>query len=192
MKKWQVHEKETYIDTPFVKVSRESCVLPNGATINDYIVNQYPDWVNAVVINKDYEMVLVHQYRHGAREFFSEIPAGKREQGETDIEGVIREVREETGYTSPYPPVLLGEYFVNPAVQTNRVKTYLMLEAEQTMQQKLDKTEDIHIEHVPFHEFFRKCQRGQLQTQLLSMNGYLLARSYLDDIGYFENGEIEI
>jgi ADP-ribose pyrophosphatase len=44
------------------------------------------------------EVVLVRQYRHPARSYLWEIPAGTAEPGEASIEGAKRELREETGY----------------------------------------------------------------------------------------------
>lgn len=43
-------------------------------------------------------VVLVHQYKHGARTVVTELPTGIVERGETAKAGAIRELREETGY----------------------------------------------------------------------------------------------
>ncbi|MCA0970229.1 NUDIX hydrolase [Halobacillus litoralis] len=181
MKKWKTLRSNKLIDTEFVTVKREHCKLPSGLEIDDYVVTEYPDWVNAVVMTKDQELVLVKQYRHGARDSFLEIPAGKVEGNESDEEGVIREVREETGYQSAHKPICLGDYYVNPAVQSNKVKTFLILEAEMVHNQDLDVTEDIHIEHINFQDFGQLVRKGTIQTQLLSMSGYLLASAYLSN-----------
>jgi ADP-ribose pyrophosphatase len=44
------------------------------------------------------EIVLVRQYRHPARSLLWEVPAGRSEPGESEIDGARRELREETGY----------------------------------------------------------------------------------------------
>lgn len=46
------------------------------------------------------EVVLVRQYRHPARSWLWEIPAGAAEPGEAPIDGAKRELREETGYVA--------------------------------------------------------------------------------------------
>ncbi|PIB43080.1 ADP-ribose pyrophosphatase, partial [Pseudomonas sp. 2822-15] len=98
-----------------------------------------------IVITKENKLVLVEQYRYAAEDFFLEVPAGKKEDDETYEEGVIRELKEETGYTSLKKPILLGTYMVNPAVQTNKVSTYLIVDAFKSYEQDLDDTEDINV-----------------------------------------------
>lgn len=46
------------------------------------------------------EVVLVRQYRHPARAYLWEIPAGTAEPNESAIDGARRELREETGYSA--------------------------------------------------------------------------------------------
>jgi ADP-ribose diphosphatase len=46
------------------------------------------------------ELILVRQYRHPAATSLWEIPAGTCEPGETLLDGALRELREETGYTA--------------------------------------------------------------------------------------------
>src|SRR5579863_8839498 len=45
-------------------------------------------------------LVLVRQYRHPAGSLLWEVPAGTAEPGESEVEGALRELREETGYTA--------------------------------------------------------------------------------------------
>lgn len=70
---------------------------------------------------------------------------------------------------------------VNPALQTNKVKTFLMLDAEQMHHQDLDETEDIHIELIDFDKFGDMIRKQLVQTQLFTVHGYYLAKSYLTD-----------
>ncbi|HYL26469.1 MAG TPA: NUDIX hydrolase [Candidatus Nitrosotalea sp.] len=45
-------------------------------------------------------LVLVQQYRHPAGSLLWEVPAGTAEPGESEADGALRELREETGYTA--------------------------------------------------------------------------------------------
>ncbi len=46
------------------------------------------------------ELVLVRQYRHPAGSMLWEVPAGSAERDEDPIDGALRELREETGYSA--------------------------------------------------------------------------------------------
>lgn len=84
---------------------KDKCELPNGFLIDEYYVQEHADWVNAVVLTKDREIVLVKQYRHAGEDFFLEIPAGKPEGNESNEEGIVREIREETGFITERQPI---------------------------------------------------------------------------------------
>ncbi|WP_033540958.1 NUDIX hydrolase [Planococcus sp. CAU13] len=181
MKAWQTTNSEYLYKTPFGNLRKDTCRLPNGMTINDYYVSEFSDWVNAVVITEDGELVLVEQYRHGGQNFYLEIPAGKIEAGETDEEGILREVREETGYTSLEKPVLIGEFMVNPAAQNNKIKTFLVMGAYKAGDQQLDETEDIRVKLIDFKEFGRLIREREIQTQLFTASAYYMAKAVLRD-----------
>lgn len=181
MKRWETLDSEYLYRSPFGNLRKDKCKLPNGLVIDEYYVNEYADWVNAVVITQDKKMVLVEQYRHAGGDFFVEIPAGKLEDNETYEEGILREVREETGFTSKLKPIKLGEFMVNPATQNNKVITYLLLEAYQEYEQNLDETEDINVLLIDFDEMGTFLRNNQIRTQLFTANAYFMAKDYLSE-----------
>ncbi|QTD42572.1 NUDIX hydrolase [Sporosarcina sp. Te-1] len=176
--KWNVMHSEYLFKTPFGNLRNDSCQMADGTIINDYYVNEYADWVNAIVLTQENEIVLVEQYRHPGNGLFLEIPAGKMEDGETWEQAIIREVREETGYVSEKPPIQLGEFMVNPATQTNKVITFLIRDAQKKYEQELDDTERILVKRYPFDEMERMISSKQI-TQLFSVSAYYLAKNHL-------------
>jgi ADP-ribose pyrophosphatase len=164
MDKWKTVKSEYLHKSPFGNIRKDTCELQNGVVIDDYYVNEYSDWVNAVVITRENQIVLVEQYRHAGEDFFIEVPAGKREENETDEEGLIREVKEETGYTTLRKPILLGEFMVNPATQNNKVKTFLILEAFKAYEQDLDDTEEIRVKLFEFDSFGNQIRTNKNKT----------------------------
>jgi ADP-ribose pyrophosphatase len=179
MKKWNRLDSEYLYKTPFGNLRKDKCQLPNGIIIDEYYVNEYSDWVNAVVVTKEMEIVLVEQYRYAGGDIYLEIPAGKKEGNETDEEGLVREVREETGYTSEHSPIFLGEFMVNPATQTNKVKTFLILDAFEAYEQDLDNTEEINVRLIDFERMGQLIRTNQINTQLFTASAYFLAKDYI-------------
>lgn len=179
MKKWRTLESEYFYKTPFGNLRRDKCALPNGIVIDNYYVNEYSDWVNAVVITKDNKIVLVEQYRYAGDDYFLEVPAGKIEENETFEEGILREVREETGYSSNTKPIKLGEFMVNPATQNNKVITFLIVEAFKELNQDLDDTEEIDVHLYDFDEMGEALKTNRIRTQLFTAFAYFRAKDYL-------------
>jgi len=181
MDKWKSLKSEYVYKTPFGNLRKDQCELPNGMVIDEYYVNEYSDWVNAIVLTKENQVVLVEQYRYVGDDFFLEVPAGKIEEDETHEEGILREIREETGYTSLSKPVLLGEFMVNPAIQNNKVSTYLILDAYKEYEQDLDDTEEINITLVDFESMGHLLKSGDIKTQLFTANAYYMAKLFLTE-----------
>ncbi|MEZ0480381.1 NUDIX hydrolase [Planococcus sp. SSTMD024] len=180
MKAWETLSTEYLYKNPFGNSRKEQCRLPNGIIIDNFYVNEYSDWVNAIVLTERKQLVLVEQYRHGTRGFYLEIPAGKLEENESREDGILREIREETGFTSNEKPILLGEYMVNPAVQNNKISTYLITDAFKMSDQQLDDTEGIDVKLIDFEEFDDLILNRAIETQLFTASAYYMAKSFLN------------
>ena len=178
MKSWKTLNSSHVYKSSFGNLRKDTCVLPNGEVIEDYYVNEYSDWVNAIVLTQDKKIVLVEQYRYAAQDFFLEIPAGKPEGNESYEEAVLREVQEETGYITAKKPILLGEFYVNPATQTNKVITFLLLDAYKAFEQELDPTEFIDVHLVNLNDMEEMIAKGKI-NQLFTVSAYYISKSFI-------------
>lgn len=130
------------------------------------------DWVNVVALTENDELVLVRQWRFGARAFTLELPAGLVEHGEPALHAGLRELLEETGYA----PVagaearVIGECLPNPAFMANKCSTVLAPRVARVKEQELDPMEEIEIVLVPAREVDALLKRGEL-TNALGMAG---------------------
>ncbi len=155
LKPWKVLESK-HIHPKF---RVDKCELPNGNFLNAFVF-EFTSWANILAVTKNNEAVLIRQYRHGVRDVMWEIPGGVVEDGEDPIEGVKRELLEETGYTSSRI-VPLGKLYPNPALQTNTMYCYLALDAEKVSEQHLDGMEEIEVYLVPLDELIPMIRRGE-------------------------------
>lgn len=183
MKKWDVIETIYIYKNPFGNLRVDKCLLPNGNMIEKYYVNEYPDWVNIVAITSDKKMLFVKQYRHGCKEFFLEIPAGGIKENEDTHIAILRELREETGYISDQEPVLLGDFYTNPALANNKVKTYILLDIYKKFDQHTDDTEEIEYMLFSFDKINEMIKLGQI-NQMFTVTAYCLAKNYLEKKGW--------
>jgi len=175
LKPWKVLESK-HIHPKF---RVDKCELPNGNFLNA-IVFEFTAWANVLAITKDNQAVLIRQYRHGVQDVMWEIPGGVVEEGEDPIEGVRRELLEETGYTSS-KIIPLGKFHPNPAIQTNTMYCFLALDAEKVTEQHLDGMEEIEVHLVPLDALISIIQRGEF-LHALQVAALFHAFAYMDRI----------
>lgn len=105
-------------------------------------------------------LVLVRQYRHPAGRFLWEIPAGTAEKEENPVDGALRELREETGYTAKRVNLLTAAY-PTPGYSTELVRIYLARELE-AGPQALEEDERIDVRAVALEEAHAMQASGEI------------------------------
>jgi 8-oxo-dGTP pyrophosphatase MutT (NUDIX family) len=143
-----------------------SDVVRSQSTSKQFTVDRLvaPDWVNVVCTTESNELVLVRQWRFGARAFTLELPAGLVERDEDPLTAGLRELKEETGYAGPSR--IIGVVWPNPAFMNNRCTTILVEGAKKIAGQNLDPMEEIEIVTVPLASVDEMVKRGDLQNAL--------------------------
>lgn len=175
LKPWKVLESK-YLQLRF---RIDKCELPNGKLL-DATVLEFRTWANIVAVTKDQEVVLVRQYRHGAKKDFLEFPGGIVEDGEDPLLGIQRELLEETGYKTSHI-VEVGVLYPNPAMQTNQMFCYLAFDAEKAASQDLDDGEDIEVELVPVDDLIALAKCGEF-SHALDLAVFFQALAYMNRI----------
>ena len=155
----------------------DKCELPNGKFLDAHIF-EFRSWANVIALTEKNEVVLIKQYRHGVKEVMWEIPGGVVDDGEDPMEGVKRELLEETGYTAK-EFIQLGCLYPNPAIQTNSMYYFLALGAEKVNEQELDDGEDIEVHLVSLDELIEMTKRGEF-PHALQVAALFLATNYLN------------
>ncbi|MDR3048329.1 MAG: NUDIX hydrolase [Elusimicrobiota bacterium] len=77
----------------------DEVLLPNGHQSKREYLN-HPGASSIIPFIDENKIILVKQYRYPVGKITLEIPAGKTDKGETPLECITRELKEETGYTS--------------------------------------------------------------------------------------------
>ena len=124
------------------------------------------DWVNVIALTPDDRVVLVRQFRVGAEKVCIEIPGGLVDPGEDAAAAAARELLEETGYVARSWR-RLGEVRPNPAIQANRLTTFLALDAEPVAQATPDAGEVLGVETVPLADVEAMVRDGRIDHALV-------------------------
>ena len=162
MERWEREQTETLLDTPWVKVRRDSVRLPNGVTIDDFYAITIRDASAVVALDEKGNVILKREYRYCYDRELLEIPAGTFNDGESDPLLVAqRELLEETGYVSDQ-----WEYF-GPTVEssakmTNFMHLFLARNCRKVAPQQLDETEELTVELVPLERAVDMVMRGEI------------------------------
>jgi len=146
---WEVLSSRTALRDRWIDVTADAVRTCRGHVLDPFYSLSYPDWVHVVAVTPEDGLVLVRQYRHGARGFVLELPAGCIDPGDADpAAAAVRELREETGYAASEVRYL-GALSPNPATHRNRAHTVLALGAVPAHPTAHEDGEDIAVEVLP-------------------------------------------
>jgi ADP-ribose pyrophosphatase len=109
---------------------------------------------------RDPMIVMERQYRHAAKEYLLEVPAGKMEEGEDALAGAKRELLEETGFRARRWRKMV-RYFASPGFLGEWMQVFiaegLTLGAAQH-----EYDEQLEIEMIPLSKLLRMIEEGKV------------------------------
>lgn len=174
--------KETVLSTENIfsgvvfDVSRSSVELEDGTLTTREAVT-HNGGVSIVAIDDCGKVFMVRQYRFGVDAVTLEIPAGKLEKGEDPYSAAMRELCEETGYTTP-ELVSLGECYPTPAYCSEKI--YLYLAKDLTYKgQKLDQGEFLNVERYDLDTLCKMVLNNEIRDSKTAI-GLLKAKVLLE------------
>ena len=98
-KNWKlISRDEVYDGSPYIKIYKDTVMLPNDKIINDYHRIEVNNAVMLLIENDKKELLVYNEYRHGIADVSYTFPAGGIESGESIDAASKREVMEELGY----------------------------------------------------------------------------------------------
>lgn len=180
---WRYHGTRTLVRDRWIHLRADAWETAGGRVLDPWYMLEWRDWVHVVALTPDDHLVLVRQFRPGARAAVLELPGGIMEPGETDpVATGAREFREETGYDAARFSAVTA-LSPEPAHAANRVHFVLAEGAVAAGAQSLDPGEEIAVELHAVDAVLAGLAEGVLGNAS-HVGGLLLALRRLGRIGF--------
>ena len=172
---------KTVFDGRLLRVTRETVRLPDGK-LADWEMIHHNGAVCVVPVDGDGNVLLVRQFRFPTGSVLLEIPAGKLESREENLDDAVRrELREETGAVAERI-VSLGDFYTTPAYSEERITMYYA-DGLSFGERALDEDEFLSVVKMPLDEAVglvldgkvadAKTQAGLLRVYCMKQQGLL-------------------
>jgi ADP-ribose pyrophosphatase len=163
-RKWEILSSEYVVESPWYRLRRDACRLPDGTVIDTYYVREHAGFAVVFAMTPQRDVIFTRQYKHGYGDFVLELPAGAIEPGEDPRACAQRELEEETGFVAPAFNQV-AEYIADPTSSNGRLFLYLALQAVPEGIRALDSSEDIDTVLVPIERVIDEVRAGRVCVQ---------------------------
>ena len=123
---------------------------------------------------RDPLVVMERQYRHAAKEYLLEVPAGKMEEGEDALAGAKRELLEETGFKAKRWRKMV-RYFASPGFLGEWMQVFIA-EGLTLGDAQPEYDEQIEIEMIPLSKLLSMIDEGKIHDGKTLISVMLYAR----------------
>ena len=172
-------QSEVKFEGRIITLQVDEVELPNGKTSNREIV-KHPGAVAVIAVTKDKKIVLVEQFRKALERSIIEIPAGKIEIGEAPEKTALRELEEETGYTSENLQYIQS-FATSPGFADEIIHLYFAENIEKLEQPVgLDEDEFVELLHVTISEMEEMVKKQQIYDAKTAF-AYIWLKDYLKE-----------
>lgn len=148
--------------------------LPDDTVATREVI-EHPGGVGVIALTDEGEVLLVRQFRYPYGEVTTEIPAGKRDRGETPLETGKRELAEETGATADnFIP--LGVVYPTPGYCDEVIHLYLATGLHFARMHP-DEDEFLDVMRLPLAALVDRVMAGEIpdaKTQIAALKAWRL------------------
>lgn len=152
-------KSEKLYEGKIINLRIDTVELPDKKYSKREIV-EHPGGVAIVGITDENKILLVSQYRKAVDRVLLELPAGKIEVNEEPKETAIKELKEETGYSTEKLEYLL-EFYTSPGFSTEKVYIFLAENMEKG-EQELESGEYIDVESYRIEDLIEMIENGDI------------------------------
>ncbi len=164
---WKRLNRETLLDSPYMKVWQDTIKLPSGRIVDDYSVAALPNGVIVVATDENDNLIMFDEYKYAVDATVLTFPAGGIDEHESPMVAAARELLEETGYESN-DLELLAELYVYPSKIKHTNYIVRAKNAKQVANADYEDTETIsETQLIPTTQLREMRKSGKFNTTYL-------------------------
>lgn len=178
----KINRDELVYDGKYIQTVRRHFTDRNGVDRTWDMVkrNSFGRIVAIAAITDKNEIIMEKIYRIPCAKYIYELPAGLMDKpGESEIEAIIRELLEETGYNVDKVELLTNGPF-NTGLVKDEIAIYLGLGAKKVQEPELEAAEDIEVFTIPLKDLFNFIsehqKNGSVDLKIASVIPFLKAK----------------
>ena len=178
-KKAIIKERISELKTNKFRFEINRLQLPNGHE-GEYGQIIFPNAALAVPITADNKVILLRQYRFAVSRYLLEFPAGTLEIGESPINSIKREIKEETGFSAEKWDEL-GTLVPAPGYANEEIYLFLARDLKKLNSEvKGDLDEDIKVLILDPDELDKLISSGNEILDAKTVTAWFRAKQFLD------------
>lgn len=167
--------REEIFEGRILHVVKDTVSLPNGKEAEREVA-LHIGGVAIVAMLDNGDILMERQYRYPHGRVFFEIPAGKLDYADEDVESAARrELREETGAIAG-DMTYLGEIATTPALMSEKIHLFFARQITFT-DRELDEDEFLDVERIPLGKLYSMVMNGKItdaKTQIAILKVYAM------------------
>ena len=171
---WIRHSRATAYANDWIEVYHDEVTRPDGSSGVYGVVHFRARAVGAVVLDDEDRVLLVGQHRYPLERDSWEIPEGGSPHDEAPLDGIRRELSEETGYRASSWRELI-RFSLSNSVSDEEGVLYVATDLEAGAAAP-DATEQLQVRWVRFADAIAMIDRGEIHDAMTQIGLLALAR----------------
>lgn len=159
---WKTLGSRFVFENPWMRVREDSVINPQGSPGTYTVVEARKLAAGVLALTEKDEVYLVGQYRYPTRVYSWEIIEGGIEEGETPLDGIKRELREEAGLeASSWEELPGGEVHLSNCISDERA-VFFVAKGLKHVKAEPDPNEILAVKKLPFDDVYRMVLSGEI------------------------------